>query len=360
MKTIITSILILLSFVCFSQTNDLVVFSEQGDEFTLFINSVQQNESPQANVIVENISGESYSLRLDFVDLSIPVLTKNIWTESKNVEITVIAKVNKKGKYVLKYRGETAKIVDDSNADASYVNYEDPNADNSNNTSNATNTTTNTSSTTVTTERVPRENIDMPSETEVNMNVTSGDGDEIVAMEIQIDESGMSLQTGNGEETVSMDISINMENHPDAEVYESESYTTTTTTTYTTSSTTNVSTVDDFVENDNHDEIQFANSNSRCSFEMSPQEFLKAVSSVKSKDFEDDKLRVAKQVCENNCMTSEQIRDMNTIFTFESTKLEFAIFAYDFVYNSSDYYKVNDSFEFDMTIEELEEALEEK
>ncbi len=59
-------------------------------------------------------------------------------------------------------------------------------------------------------------------------------------------------------------------------------------------------------------------------------------------------------------MTSEQIRDMANLFDFEASKLEFAIFAYDYAYDKSNYSKVNEVFTFEMTIEELEEEINKK
>jgi hypothetical protein len=42
-----------------------------------------------------------------------------------------------------------------------------------------------------------------------------------------------------------------------------------------------------------------------------------------------------------------------TLFDFENTKLDFAKFAYDRTYDRANYYKVNDAFEFESSIEDL-------
>ena len=44
-------------------------------------------------------------------------------------------------------------------------------------------------------------------------------------------------------------------------------------------------------------------------------------------------------------------------FDFESTKLEYAKFAYDFTYDKGNYFKVNDAFDFESSIEELDEYI---
>jgi len=100
--------------------------------------------------------------------------------------------------------------------------------------------------------------------------------------------------------------------------------------------------------------------NSRCAYAMSDTEFEEAIVLVKDETFEDDKYSLAKDICKANCMTSAQVRDMNNIFNFEDTKLDFAKFAYDYVYDAEKYYLVKSSFTFSMSKEELDEYLENK
>ncbi|HPD54724.1 MAG TPA: DUF4476 domain-containing protein, partial [Bacteroidia bacterium] len=68
---------------------------------------------------------------------------------------------------------------------------------------------------------------------------------------------------------------------------------------------------------------------------------------------ENTKLTIAKQVIQNNCLTADQVRETMTLFDFENTKLDFAKFAYDRTYDRANYYKVNDAFEFESSIEDL-------
>ena len=46
------------------------------------------------------------------------------------------------------------------------------------------------------------------------------------------------------------------------------------------------------------------------------------------------------------------------LFSHESTRLEFAVFAYDYAYDKDNYYKVYKAFEFEMSIDELKEKAE--
>jgi hypothetical protein len=400
----------------FAQTNDLVIFSEKGEEFTLYVNSVKQNESPAANVKAKDITGESFMVRIAFNDKSIPEITQNFWTESKNVEISSVVVLNKKGKYVLRYMGENPKsagnntIVTTTNA-----NYENPTSSNDNDNDNNNETEiTETVTTTVTTDRVPREQITMNDDANINMNVnvdggstnvttglggenvsigmninvddenmniTTGVGEDnisvgmnvtgenmdvntdvgaenvTIGMNVNVDGESMNMTTGVGEDNLSLNMNVNGNSNLATDVNSTTSVTTTTTTT--TSSSTTSSSTGNIVVEDNY-QTPPVNTYSRCSYAMSGTDFDDAVSSIKSKSFEDSKLTTAKQICKGSCMTAEQIRDINKIFSFEETRLDFAKYAYDYVYDSSKYYKVNDSFTFESSIEDLNEYLESK
>ncbi|MDD4150175.1 MAG: DUF4476 domain-containing protein [Bacteroidales bacterium] len=369
MKNLITLLFLFVGCYAFGQTNDIVVFSESGDNFTLFVNSIKQNEIPRANVKAKDLNGESFVLRIEFESSSIPVMTKNIWTESKGVELTAVIKQDKKGKYVLRYMGETPKNTDtDKYSDEEYVVYEDPQVDNHKPdiTHANSNAETVTTTTVVTTGQVVGNNSNNNSGVSLNVNVnengmsvtTEGD-DTDINMGLSVNENGMnvSTNTGTGGENINVSFNINTSG-VDANVQTNDNFTTTTTTTTTISSSSNFGT-NNVVEVDEV-ESNYVPVNSRCAYSMSSSEFDEAIKSVKSKSFEDGKLTTAKQICKANCMTSEQVRDMNSVFGFEDTRLDFAKFAYDFVYDTSKYYKVNDSFQFEMTIEELDEFLENK
>lgn len=364
-------VLSIISLTSFAQTNNLTVFSEKGEEFILYVNSIKQNETPAANVTAKDIKGESFMARLVFVDKSIPEITQNFWTESKNVEISAVVKLNNKGKYVLRSMGETAKSNDSNVAvSGSNATYESP-SENSG-TGNASGTVVTT--TPVTNQRNPNinENISMDiNVSETGMNVTTGAGADNLTMNITADENGMNMATGVGGEIVSMNISVsengmnmntgvggqnlNMNinvSGNDNLVVDSYEETVTTNTTATTGGTTIIPS-DDYSSNS-------SGTVSRCSYAMSAAEFDEAISSIKAKSFEDTKLTTAKQICKSSCMTADQIRDFNKAFSFEDSRLEFAKYAYDYVYDSSKYYKVNDSFQFEMTAEELDEYLQSK
>ena len=90
-----------------------------------------------------------------------------------------------------------------------------------------------------------------------------------------------------------------------------------------------------------------------CPYPMSPTDFATAKSSISSKSFEDSKLTIAKQIFGSNCLLSSQVKEIMSLFSFEDSKLEFAKFAYGKTYDTGNYFKVNDAFTFESSIDEL-------
>lgn len=90
-----------------------------------------------------------------------------------------------------------------------------------------------------------------------------------------------------------------------------------------------------------------------CDYPMADNDFASALASIKSKSFDKDKLIVAKQITNSNCLTSNQVKQIMELFSFESEKLEFAKFAYTHTFDPENYYKVNDAFSFSSSISEL-------
>lgn len=93
-------------------------------------------------------------------------------------------------------------------------------------------------------------------------------------------------------------------------------------------------------------------------YAMRPSDFNQALTSIEEKTFSDSKLTLAKQVVKSNCLTAGQIKRILTLFDFESTKLEFAKFAFTFCYNPENYWKINDAFDYESSIEELNQFIE--
>jgi hypothetical protein len=102
------------------------------------------------------------------------------------------------------------------------------------------------------------------------------------------------------------------------------------------------------------------NNDDGCVIEMGSTDFNRALESIRGKTFEDTKFDVAKQITRANCLSAEQIKMVMRAFEFEDTRLEYAIFAYKYCVDQNQYYIVNEAFEFELTIEELQEYLDDQ
>jgi hypothetical protein len=95
-----------------------------------------------------------------------------------------------------------------------------------------------------------------------------------------------------------------------------------------------------------------------CAWPMSTSEFADARKSIEGKSFEDTKMTVAKQLGRDRCFTVDQVKGIMSVFSFEDSKLEFAKYAYDRTYDIGNYFKLNDAFTFESSVEELNDFLQ--
>ena len=99
---------------------------------------------------------------------------------------------------------------------------------------------------------------------------------------------------------------------------------------------------------------------SSCTFPISGSEYGKVTATIKSQSFEETQLKIAKQAIKANCMSTAQIKGICKMFSFEESKLEFAIYAYSFCTDKNNYYNLNDVFSFSTSVDSLNEAIENK
>lgn len=76
--------------------------------------------------------------------------------------------------------------------------------------------------------------------------------------------------------------------------------------------------------------------------------------SINAASFDNTKVTTAKQILSaKKCFTVAQIKEILGLFSFESSKLEVAKYAYDFCIDKSNYYQVNDVFSFSSSKDDL-------
>ena len=334
-QLILSAHLIFLSIGYFGQTASVVVFSEMGEKFTLYLNSERMNEMPKSNVKLTGLTSEFYQARVDFEDAALQDCMTSNFALQLNSEVTYVVKKSKKGEYVIRFHSqsdgvpttdnsvdnEARRLADVDNANESPASPQ-PNQQNGGKVINS-NTTTTTTTTT-------------------NTNGNSGGSSESVSF-------GMNV---NG-----LNMGINMTVPADETMDHSSSTTVTqqtTTTTHSTSTSSNTS------SNGSNLVTYSDNSEGGCKAPMANSQFSSAKESIQSKSFEDSKMTVAKQITKANCLTCNQIKEIMSLFSFEETKLSYAKYAYDYCYNKAEYYTINDAFTFESSIDDLNKYLENK
>ncbi len=80
---------------------------------------------------------------------------------------------------------------------------------------------------------------------------------------------------------------------------------------------------------------------------MSDADFGAALQAIGRSPFDESRLQTAKQITNANTLTTDQIRQVCRVFTYDDNKLEYAKYAYTRCYDPQNYFKVGDVFTFD-------------
>lgn len=282
-----------------AQTSNLIVFTEEGERFKLILNGVQQNVESQTNVKVTDLNPGAWKMKILFDDQQIAPVDKTL-PLNPGVEYTFNVKKNNKGVYVVRFLNEVplAQALPPAPNQQVVVYHASPPPAQTSVTVTETTTTTATGASD-------------------NVHVNVGMGGVGINMNVNVNDGMGATHTQ-----------------------------TTTTTTY--SSTTAVSQPQQPVY-----AMPGYNGPIGCPMPMAPADFSAARQSILQKNFNDSKLTMAKQVTSSNCLTADQVRDLTMILDFEESKLDYAKFAYDYTFDIGNFFKVNDAFDFEMSIEEL-------
>ena len=314
MKKLLTLLsIVLFSFTAFSQHSIITVFSDDGEKFSLYVNGEKINNTPQTRVADVKITSEMSNLKIEFVNSSIPAIKKNVMlkdVDGNYQKMVFIIKIDKKGEYKLRMNSFEAYTPEEE-SEVDYNDYAQESGE----------TVTTTISVSGT-----DESVSSTEHASISMNINADENNASLNVEVN-NSNEMSSEE-------SVDISMNV----------SGVTTTTTTTTYTESYSTE-STEENYTSSD------------RCVYATSNADFSKIKSSINSMDFEDSKLTTAKNIAKNKCLTSSQVHDIMKLFTYEDNRLEFAVYAYDFVFDKDNYYEVYSAFEYELTIDELNKKL---
>lgn len=367
----ILSFAFLLTFIGIKSQNNLVVFTENGEKFFLVVNGIKQNIEAETNVKVTDLIQPQYKVKVVFEDKAKGVVDQNIWLMNggesvKNHEFVYSVKVNKKAGYKIRFVSSVAVSETKPSSDQTVVHYTttEPTAANNN----------------VVTEGATT-NINMSSSGNVNTNVNVAEPAGSIGTNVQVTETTTQTQVNNGTPGganvginmngmgVNININDNMGggmNNTTSTTVTSKTITTTSTTKSSVSATTNgnatavntkpAATSKGEVKTKN-DPLPGYTGAKGCTSPISTAEFANVKKSIDTKNFEDTKIKIAKQVIDNNCLLSSQVKEIMMLFNFEETRLDLAKYAYGHTYDIGNYYKLNDAFKFETSIDELNEYI---
>lgn len=302
------------SALAFSQTPrqvaGLTIYSENGETFTITLNNKLKNEVPKSNVKIQNLTMMKYQMHVDFTKETIADFDKAVYLNPGYNVVYMLTK-NRKGETVLRPQSQspinTMAQTTMPNNNVTYTQNQNVR------------TQPNTNVTYTQTTTAPNSNVTYRQTTTTTT----------------VPNTSMNVNIGN---PTGVNVNVNVS---DPLMNNSTTYTQTTTTT--TSSSTPV-------YNNN---TTINRNNGRCGYPMSNSDFQSAYNSIKSKSFDDTKLTVAKQIINSNCMKTSQVKQLMSLFGFESTKLSLAKYAYMHTYDPNNYYQLNDAFSYSSSIDEL-------
>ena len=314
-KFFLLSISLFIYALSFSQNSDLVLFTEQGEPFYVVLNGIKQNGDARTNVKISDLTAPYYKCKIIFKNTDLGQLDKNIQTKPGS-EITYVIRKTNKDKWVIRWMSE-API---SNSKTSFENNtyhlstSEPQSDN---------ILPNNSSQT-TTKIADHQNVS--NDENLNVNISDPVSDTKVSIDLKMNKAD--LQTTTSESSVKQTHRNNEGN----------------------SNNVNQS-------NNNQRQITNAvpgyNGPYGCNHPLNATSFEDVKSSISSKSFENSKLTIAKQVISNNCLITSQLKEIMKLFDFEASRLDIAKFAYGYTYDKGNYYQLNDAFDFESSITDL-------
>lgn len=324
-KSTLFFLLALITLSTFAQkSSNIIFFSSGGEKFDVVLNGARQNDMARTNVKVTDLNADGYEATIVFQDQSLGRITKYLMMPEMSSELTIRITKTKKGRYVMRYFGEVPLASAPAPAAGQYiVNY----------------------SPSPRPRREPVSETVQSTTTTITETTTTGD-----------ETAGGSINVNIGGNSVGIDVKVN-DPMMDTNAEMSSSTTVTTTTTTTTSS----SGFDDFddvdvapqYQQDDHYHMPGYSGRIGCSWPVETSSFEDIKRSIASKDFEDSKLTLAKQVLQSNCLLASQVHDIMELFDFEESRLTFAKLAYGHTFDQGNFYKVNDAFDFESSIDEL-------
>ncbi|MFZ4399516.1 MAG: DUF4476 domain-containing protein [Bacteroidales bacterium] len=352
-KSIVLTVSFFYFLFSFGQKSDLIFYSEQGENFHVVLNGIKQNVDARSNVKIKDLTAPIYKCKIIFKNTKLGQLDKSVTTK-QGFETTYVIKKNDKNKYMIRW-------INESSLTKTAINNSDNNNQLSTSESQSEKRTKNNSN-----HHDLKDADDQHISSNANIDVKISDpvNDESFSMNTKIK---MNTNTNTSTQTTNIQKKKQNDNHKNENKYadnHGNKY------------------VDDYDNKDEHRKKNTDNHGNKhnqhnqnnnqqqitnavpgyngpfgCNYPMSFENYASVKSSIASKSFEDSKMIIAKQVISNNCLTTNQIKGIVKLFDFETTKLDLAKFAYGYVYDKGNYYQINDVFDFESSIKDLNDYM---
>jgi hypothetical protein len=386
MKTIFFSILLFaFSFISLSQSN-LTIFNNGDYTFHVMLNGIKQNQFPQKNVTISNVSAGGHALKVVFANGASADIDKKMYLdEPSDIRMSIEFKKGKGKLKIISYEPtkgvQTNSLAFRPNDNAVYGDAQVNNQStqnqgtvqgtiNSNSNSNATTTSNSTSnSTTTVTTTTTNSSNQTPTNGNVNMNVgTTGMNTNSTngSVNLNVGTNGMNMNvidpvTGQG---VNMNVNMNLNGgtNTNSNIQSNSSSTvTTTSTTVTTTGQSNQTTLPssqtnsnstNWNSNTNTNNINGTNWNTNSNSTNSTtsqfnsmkgsarinctkvlSNFDSYLNEIKELSFESDQVEALEKDLEFTCLTSNQAYKIVEVLTFESNRLDIAKYLSDRMIN---------------------------
>ncbi|GAB1404114.1 hypothetical protein MASR1M74_12930 [Lentimicrobium sp.] len=89
----------------YAQNSNLIFFTEQGERFTVILNGICYNNSPETHVRITDLPAPGYKLKVIFEDTDLGQIDKNL-IFNQGMETTFVIKPGKKNDYVVRWMNE--------------------------------------------------------------------------------------------------------------------------------------------------------------------------------------------------------------------------------------------------------------
>jgi hypothetical protein len=302
------------------QSSELTFFSENGELFYIILDGVRQNNNPSSNIKIDHLDRPNYRVKIIFDDANLEDINRNIFVQdvdNKSVHSVYMIYKNKKNKMDIKMSSfsDVTQKKEPKNEEIIHYHKEEWPLEKPN----------------------PRINrISSNTERQDNFDI----GINTTGAKVKVNQNGQS--TNINIQTPKLDDLMNMNFNDPIQVTNKSAETAKKYNPYETNTISNEVTTN------------------KCNLAMPSADFNAAVATLKKMSFEETTLKTAKQISKKNCMSVQQIISIIKLFSFEESKLDFAIAAYDQCIDTNNYFKINEHFTFSSSSDSLNEFLNSK